>query len=102
MATRTLSKAKFVAALFCLAPALLLDSVPAYSRGDEHSAKRPFSFLQQTPKESSEVLGTVERFAYARKLSQTGKYDRAFSEYAILMAGEPQNVDYIFGFAQAL
>lgn len=42
------------------------------------------------------------RYQAAREAAQTGEFDRAISEYAALMLEEPENVDYIFGYAQAL
>lgn len=42
------------------------------------------------------------RFQSAREAARAGDFDRATQEYAKLMRDEPDNVDYIFGYAQVL
>lgn len=42
------------------------------------------------------------RFLYAREAAHAGDFDRAMQEYARLVLDEPDNVDYIFGYAQVL
>lgn len=42
------------------------------------------------------------RFQNAREAAQAGDFDRAMKEYEKLMLEEPDNVDYVFGYAQAL
>ncbi|MCH8137293.1 MAG: YaiO family outer membrane beta-barrel protein [Proteobacteria bacterium] len=42
------------------------------------------------------------RFLYAREAAHAGDFDRAKQEYVRLVLDEPDNVDYIFGYAQVL
>ena len=39
---------------------------------------------------------------FAREAAHAGDFDRAMQEYAMLLLDEPDNVDYVFGYAQAL
>lgn len=45
---------------------------------------------------------SVTRFQNARNAAQSGHTEWALQEYAELMLEEPDNVDYVFGYAQAL
>jgi YaiO family outer membrane protein len=42
------------------------------------------------------------RFQSARDAAQAGDFERAINEYEKLILEEPNNVDYVFGYAQAL
>jgi YaiO family outer membrane protein len=50
---------------------------------------------------AAEETDSRERFRRARALAQQGDFERALVEYGVLTAQHPDNVDYLFGEAQA-
>jgi YaiO family outer membrane protein len=85
--------------LVCV-PLLWPDQLYALER--ESCSVQLDSQLQDKGSESAAPYSADTRFSHARELAQAGCYEFALAEYAILIAEQPQNVDYVFGQAQAL
>jgi YaiO family outer membrane protein len=66
------------------------------------AAERPCASPEAAAYLPADGLTAGERFARARSLARDGKYSDAIGEYRRLSQDHPQNVDYLFGEAQAL